>query len=157
MADNKENTVKEGKEEIPKNEGIYKEYFNCAFVLYGSVRYLEDIKLYIIKNFVNTRLLKLIKPTYAKDNFSIVNEQEYKASKHFKKGTEKKGFDKSDKFNFAFVLRGEVKHIEKIRDYIAKQYLIKVITVKYDKEKLYIVDKFQRERFKKSTKHGGRP
>jgi hypothetical protein len=34
MADNKETTdIKERKEEIQKNKGIYKEYFNCAFVL----------------------------------------------------------------------------------------------------------------------------
>ena len=157
MADNKETTVKKGKEEIPKNEGYYKEYFNCAIVLYGNVKYLEDIKQYIIKNFVNTGLLKLIKPTYSKERLFIVNEQEYKAYKHFKKGTEKKDFDKSDKFNFAFVLRGEVKDIETIRDYIAQQHTVKVVTVKYDKKRLYIVVKSQWKRFKKSGKHGGRP
>jgi hypothetical protein len=158
MADNKEKAdIKEGKEKIPKNEDIYKEYFNCAFVLYGNVRYLEDIKKYIIKNFVNTGLLKLIKPTYAKEGLLIVDKSEYMAYNRFKKEINKKNFDKSDKFNFAFILRGEVKDIETIRDYIAKQYLVKVIIVNYDKEKLYIVDKSQWEHFKRSTKHGGRP
>ena len=73
-----------------------------------------------------------------------------------KEKIEKKGFDKSDKFYFAFVLRGEVKHIEKIRDYIAQQHSVKTITVNYDKKRLYIVDKSQWEYFKKSIKHGGR-
>jgi len=118
---------------------------------------LEEIKQYIIKNFVNTRLLKLIKPTYAKSDFSIVHEQGYKAYNRFKKDTEKKRFDKSDIFYFAFVLRGEVKDIETIRDYIAKQYLVEIVTVNYDKEKLFIVNKSQWEYFKKSTRHGGRP
>ena len=158
MVDNKETTdIKERKEEIQKNEDIYKEYFNCAFVLYGSVKYLEKIKKHIIKNFVNTGLLKLIKPTYAKERLFIVDESEYKAYNRFKKGTEKKGFDKSDKFNFAFILRGEVKDIETIRDYIAKQHSVKEITVNYDKDRLFIVDKSQWEYFKRSTKQEERP
>ena len=157
MADNKETTdIKEGKKEIPKDKGFYKEYFNCGFVLFGSVRYLEDIKEYIIKNFVNKGLLKLIKPTYAKEGLLIVDKSEYMAYNRFKKGTEKKGFDKSDKFNFAFILRGEVKDIETIRDYIAKQHSVKEVTVNYDKERLFIVNKSQWEHIKRSTEHGGK-
>ena len=158
MADNKKNTdIKERKEEIQKDEGFYKEYFNCAFVLYGSVKYLEKIKQYIIKNFVNKRLLKLIKPTYAKEGFSIVDESEYNAFNRFKKEIKKNHFDKSDKFNFAFVLRGEVNHIETIKEYIAQYSSIEIVTINYDKERLFIVDKSQWEHIKRSTEHGGKP
>jgi hypothetical protein len=37
-------------------------------------------------------------------------------------------------FYFTFVLRGEVNHIETIRDYIAQQHSVKVFTVNYDKD-----------------------
>ena len=49
----------------------------------------------------------------------------------------------SETFNFACVLRGEVKHIEKIKEHIVQKYvdsgLIKMIRPTYDKNEIYIL------------------
>ena len=51
--------------------------------------------------------------------------------------------DLSELFNFSCVLRGEIKHIEKIKEYIAQEYidneLIKLLKPTYDKKEIYIV------------------
>jgi len=52
-------------------------------------------------------------------------------------------YKRSDLFNFAFVLRGEVKHLERIKKYIIQEYvkkgLIKMVNPTYDKEEIYII------------------
>ena len=134
-----------------KDKGFYKEYFNCAFVLYGKVKFLEKIKQYIIKEHVN-KYVKLIKPTYAKSDFSIVSESEYWEYMDFKnERIQKKHLSDSDTFYFAFLLRGEVEYIEKIREYITQHDSVEIVTFTYDKERLFIVDKSQFEYFKKVT------
>jgi len=49
----------------------------------------------------------------------------------------------SELFNFACVLRGEVKHLEKIKEHIIKEYvdkeLVKLIKPTYNKREIYIV------------------
>jgi hypothetical protein len=49
----------------------------------------------------------------------------------------------SELFNFACVLRGEVKHLEKIKEHIVTEYvdkgLIKLIKPIYEKDKIYLV------------------
>lgn len=155
MTDGETTDNKKGKMRYRKDKEYFKDYFNCALVLHGNVKFLEELKQYIIENYVNTGLVKLIKPMYAKEDFSIVNEPEYKAYKNFKKKRiEKKSPDESDKFYFAFILRGEVKHIEKIRDHIAQYSSAKEVTINYDKERLFIVNKSQFGYFK-NTKEGG--
>ena len=45
------------------------EIFNLALVLHGELKDLEEVKHFIIKEYHNKELLKLIKPTYAKEKF----------------------------------------------------------------------------------------
>lgn len=51
----------------------------------------------------------------------------------------------SELFNFACVLRGEVKHLEQIKELIIQEYvekgLIKLIKPTYDKKEIYILTK----------------
>ena len=55
---------------------------------------------------------------------------------------EEKGY-LSERFNFACVLRGEVKHLEEIKEYIVQKYvdkeLVKLIRPTYDKKEIYIL------------------
>ena len=49
----------------------------------------------------------------------------------------------SELFNFACVLRGEVKHLERIKEHIIEEYvdkgLVKLIRPTYDKKEIYIL------------------
>ncbi len=53
----------------------------------------------------------------------------------------------SELFNFACVLRGEVKHLERIKEHIVSEYvekgLVKLIKPTYDKEEIYILTERQ--------------
>ena len=122
-----------------KHETHYREYFNLGIVLRGDVRNLEEIKSYIIDTFVDKGLVKLIKPTYKKEKLCLVNEFEYK---NYKRSNRKKIINESTYFYFAFILRGEVCHLEKIREYI-NQHSVEIITFAYEKDKLYIVEEPQ--------------
>ncbi|KYK34575.1 MAG: hypothetical protein HXS48_23100 [Theionarchaea archaeon] len=59
----------------------------------------------------------------------------------------------SELFNFACVLRGEVKHLEKIKEHIIKEYvdkgLIKLIKPTYNKREIYIVTDVQWKEYQK--------
>lgn len=70
--------------------------------------------------------------------------------KNSSKTDERKGEPKKNQkeyfhelFNFACVLRGEVKYLEKIKEYIVQEYvgngLVKLIKPTYDKKEIYIV------------------
>ncbi len=56
-------------------------------------------------------------------------------------------------FNFACVLRGEVKHLERIKEYIKQEYvdkgLIKLIKPTYDKQEIYILTGAQWKEYQK--------
>lgn len=122
-----------------KGKERYKEYFNLGLVLYGELKYLEEIKEHIIDNYCYTHIVKLIWPKYGKNNFLIVDESDYHKYTEFQPVCT----DDSDNFYFAFILRGEVKNLEKIRDYI-DQYVVKdeieVVELMYAKKRLYIVN-----------------
>ncbi len=60
-------------------------------------------------------------------------------------------------FNFACVLRGEVKHLEKIKEYIIQEYvdkgLIKLIRPTYDKKEIYILTSDQWKEYQRLLKN----
>lgn len=122
-----------------KHRTHYREYFNLGIVLRGDVNNLEEIKRYIIDTFVDKGLVKLIKPTYKKEKLCLVNEFEYKK---YKKPNRKKRINGSTCFYVAFILRGEVTYLEKIKEYI-NQGSVEIITFTYEKDKLYIIEESQ--------------
>lgn len=66
----------------------------------------------------------------------------------------------SELFNFACVLRGEVKHLEKIKEYIVQEYvlkgLVKLIKPTYEKREIYILTDEQWKEFQKLKKREDR-
>lgn len=66
----------------------------------------------------------------------------------------------SELFNFACVLRGEVKHLEKIKEYIVSEYvekgLVKLIKPTYDKKEIYILTEEQWKEYQKLRKRDER-
>lgn len=122
-------------------DGYLVEIFNLAFVLHGELIDLEAIKHFIIKEYHNKKLVKLIKPTYAKEEFLIVDETEWQQIKNQKV---KESPDESNNFYFAVILRGEIKYLEEIKNFII-QRPVKVCESIYSKEKLFIVKKSQWE------------
>lgn len=61
------------------------EFFNFAAVLRGDVKNLEEIKKYIVENYVNKGLVKLIKPTYDKKELYILTDEQWKEYQKLKK------------------------------------------------------------------------
>ena len=61
------------------------EVFNFSCVLRGDVRYLEKIKEHIITEYVNTGLVKFIKPTYDKKEIYLLTDEEWKEYQKLKK------------------------------------------------------------------------
>ncbi len=66
----------------------------------------------------------------------------------------------SELFNFACVLRGEVKHLEQIKEYIVAEYvdkgLVKLIKPTYDKKEIYIMTDVQWKEYQKLKKRDER-
>lgn len=66
----------------------------------------------------------------------------------------------SELFNFACVLRGEVKHLEEIKEHIIKEYvdkgLIKLIKPTYDKKEIYILTDTEYKEYQKLKKRDDR-
>ncbi len=54
------------------------ELFNFSCVLRGEVKYLEQIKEYIVQEYINKGLVKLIKPTYDKKEIYILTDEQWK-------------------------------------------------------------------------------
>ncbi|MGC1119451.1 MAG: hypothetical protein WBA22_00025 [Candidatus Methanofastidiosia archaeon] len=59
-------------------EGYFRELFNFCCILRGEVKYLEEIKEYIITEYVRTERVKLIKPTYDKTELYILTDAQWK-------------------------------------------------------------------------------
>ena len=79
----KENeTANTGEKVVRRQEGdqrgYFKELFNFACVLRGEVKYLEKIKEYVVQEYVDKGLVKLIRPTYDKEEIYIVTDDEWK-------------------------------------------------------------------------------
>ena len=127
-----------------ENKDHFKEYFNLAFVLHGDITNLEEI-MYIINNFANKKLVKLIKPMYEKEKLLIVDESEWQKFQKFTIQKERKLSD--EYFYFAFSVCGEVFHLEKIKGYIA-QCDVDMIGSIYAKEQVYIVEESKWNQYK---------
>ena len=54
------------------------EMFNFACILRGEVKHIEEIKEYIVREYVEKGLVKLIRPTYDKTEIYILTEAEWK-------------------------------------------------------------------------------
>lgn len=69
-----------------------KEHFtersNFSCVLKGKAKYLEEIKEYIIKEYVNKGLIKLVKTDYDKKEMHIVTEPQWKKYQKLKNKNE---------------------------------------------------------------------
>ena len=141
MSDTKPDNKKE--ERMENLDGYLVEIFNIAFVLHGELKDLEVIKHTIIEEYHNKNLVKLIKPTYAKEEFLIVDETEWQ---QIKKQKTKISPDESDSFYLAFILRGKVKYLEEIKNFIIQRPL-EVCESIYSKERLFIVKKSQWEQW----------
>lgn len=61
------------------------ELFNFACVLKGEVKYLKKIKEYIVKEYVNKGLIKLIEPTYEKEEIYLVTGEQWEEYQKLKK------------------------------------------------------------------------
>lgn len=63
-------------------------------------------------------------------------------------------------FNFSCILRGKVKYLEQIKDYITTEYVekghIKLIRLIYDKKELYILTENQWKEYQKLKKKDDR-
>jgi len=68
--------------------GYFMELFNFACVLRGEVKYLEKIKEYVVQEYVDKGLVKLIRPTYEKEEIYIVTDDEWKEYQKLKEKDE---------------------------------------------------------------------
>jgi hypothetical protein len=74
---------------------------------------------------------------------------------------EKEGEDYlTEHFNLAFILRGHVKDLEAVKEYIVTEYVrkntLKMIKPIYDKRRLYIMTESQWEEYQDLKKAAGR-
>ncbi|MBU7015169.1 MAG: hypothetical protein HXS52_06450 [Theionarchaea archaeon] len=60
------------------------ELFNFACILRGEVKYLEQIKEYVVAEYINKGLVKIIKPTYDKRELYIITESQWKEYQRLK-------------------------------------------------------------------------
>jgi hypothetical protein len=65
------------------------ELFNFACVLRGEVKYLEEIKEHIIREYVQKGMVKLIKPTYQKNEIYILTDNQWKEYQKLKQKDER--------------------------------------------------------------------
>ncbi|MBU7027632.1 MAG: hypothetical protein HXS48_11915 [Theionarchaea archaeon] len=88
MTIDKTNLEKKKRAEIDR-KGYLSELFNFACVLRGEVKHLEDIKEYIVQEYVDKGMVKLIRPTYNKDEIYIVTGDEWKEYQKLKEKDER--------------------------------------------------------------------
>jgi hypothetical protein len=79
--------MRSGKDVKKSGEGnqYLSELFNFSCVLRGEVKYLEKIKEHIITEYVNTGLVKLIRPTYDKKEIYLLTDEEWDEYQKLKK------------------------------------------------------------------------
>jgi len=88
MTIDKRDLKRKEKPEISQ-KGYLSELFNLACVLRGEVKHLEEIKEYIIQEYVDKGLVKLIRPTYNKNEIYIVTDDEWKEYQKLKEKDER--------------------------------------------------------------------
>jgi hypothetical protein len=76
--------------EEKEEEDYLTEYFNLAFILRGHVKYLEAAKEYLVTEYVNKGLLKMIKPTYSKERLYIIPEGQMKECRNLTQKSNKR-------------------------------------------------------------------
>ena len=74
-----------GVEKSDEGNQYLSELFNFSCVLRGEVKYLEKIKEHIITEYVNTGLVKLIRPTYDKKEIYLLTDEEWDEYQKLKK------------------------------------------------------------------------
>ncbi len=67
-----------------EDEEYLSELLNFAFVLTGEAKHLEEIKEYIVQKYVNTELVKLIRPVFDKKEIYIVTDDDWKEYQRLK-------------------------------------------------------------------------
>ena len=144
-----------------KQDHYFREYFNFACILRAEVKYLEDIKELILRDYVSIKNVRLIKPTYAKEELRMVGEADWKAFQDFLKRRpllREGGLDETEYFNFAFIVRGYVKDLEDIKERILSNYVsegtVEVVKSLYSKSKIYIINESEWKEFEKHGKGG---
>ena len=60
-----------------EDKKYFQELFNFSCILQGEVKHLEKIKKYIIQEYVKKGLIKLIKPTYNKEEIHILTSDQW--------------------------------------------------------------------------------
>jgi hypothetical protein len=81
---------------------------------------------------------------------------------HEDRGTDEETKKKylSELFNFSCVLQGEIKHLEKIKEHIVREYvekgLIKLIKPTYEKKEIYLVTGEEWKEYQKLKKRDER-
>ncbi len=66
----------------------FQELFNFSCILLGEVKHLERIKKYIIQEYVKKGLIKLIKPTYNKEEIHILTSDQWEEYQRLLKNRE---------------------------------------------------------------------
>jgi len=123
-----------------RDRGYFHEFFNAAFVLKGEIVHLEKIKMHIIENFVYEDTLGLVKPIYSKNPLIITDGYHFRTKKT--EGCEPLLEEplENDDFYLAFVLRGEVRYIEEVKEYIRNyEGELGYAWTPYSEQRLFIV------------------
>ena len=68
-----------------RGKEYYSELFNFSCVLRGEVKYLEQIKEHIIEEYADKGLVKLIRPTYDKNELYLLTDAEWEEYQKLKK------------------------------------------------------------------------
>ena len=124
------------------------EHFTTGCILSGKIRDLEEIKRQIIDKYVETGYLRMIKPVYSQSSLLIVGESELQVQTQSQLQLQLHHQVKGDPshnhgFCLAFILNGEVKYCEQVREHISRyteKGLITAVMTPYTKEKQYIVE-----------------
>lgn len=132
-------------EKMEREYGYFVQFFNFAFVLRGEARYLEKIKEHIIAEYVSKGHVRLVKPVYSKEELCLVDESKWKVYQRLRQRElpmNIKEVDESEFFTFACILRGDVGHLEEVKD-ILKEHAakghIKIVRVTYSADRMFIV------------------
>lgn len=116
------------------NENYFHEYFAMGFILHGKVTYLEEIKTYILTEYVEKNRLSMVRPTYSQKPLSVVCES---VEENIPKG------EIPGEFYLAFILWGEPQYTEEVKEFIdsyVEKGFIDVMKTCYTKEKQFIID-----------------
>ncbi|MBU7009251.1 MAG: hypothetical protein HXS46_01070 [Theionarchaea archaeon] len=124
------------------------EHFTTGCILHGKIRDLEEIKRQIIDKYVETGCLRMIKPVYSQRSLLIASESELQVHSQSQSQLQlhhqlKRDPSHNHGFCLAFILNGEVKYCEQVREYISRYVekgLIAAVMTPYTKEKQYIVN-----------------